>query len=220
MKRGKYLGINERKSKETEIRKNDIIDAAERVFFEKGYERATMDDVAGQAEFSKRTLYAYFESKEQIYFEIMIRGYRRLIGLLEERLARRFDGAREELREIAATYYEFSGTHPHYFRAIVEYENSVDDFQNKIPDASRDQCYALGEKALGFVKAALKRGVGEKAFRSDLAIDRTTMTLWACMLGIFGTAQKKKGYIENFYGIDTESFIRDGCLLLIRALEP
>ena len=67
------MGINERKDKEKQIRSNDIIDAAERVFFLKGYDLATMDDVAKEAEFSKRTVYVYFNSKEQIYFEIMVR---------------------------------------------------------------------------------------------------------------------------------------------------
>ncbi len=68
------MGINERKEKEKDIRRNDIIEAAEKVFFKKGYSQATMDDVAKEAEFSKRTLYVYFNSKEQLHFEIMIKG--------------------------------------------------------------------------------------------------------------------------------------------------
>jgi AcrR family transcriptional regulator len=45
-----------------------------------------MDDVAKEAEFSKRTVYVYFNSKEQIYFEVMIRGYRLLINMLKNDL--------------------------------------------------------------------------------------------------------------------------------------
>ncbi len=47
------LGQEERKRQEKEIRRNDIITAAEKVFFSKGYEDATMDEVAQEAEFSK-----------------------------------------------------------------------------------------------------------------------------------------------------------------------
>ena len=73
------MGYNDRKRQEKEIRRKDIVDAAERVFFSKGFENASMDEVAKEAEFSKRTVYIYFNSKEQIYFEIMIRGNLMLI---------------------------------------------------------------------------------------------------------------------------------------------
>ena len=47
------MGITERREREKEQRKNDIVDAAERVFFKRGHEYATMDDVAIEAELSK-----------------------------------------------------------------------------------------------------------------------------------------------------------------------
>ncbi len=215
------MGISERKSKEMDIRRNDILLAAEQVFFQKGYEHSTMDDVAQQAEFSKRTLYTYFNSKEQIYFEIMIKGYRLLIALLEEKLQKTDSKPpMEELRIIAMTYYQFSCEYPHHFQTIVEYENSVYDFQKGIPDASRDECYALGERALQFVKAALQKGAAQGIIRTDLSLDLAAMTLWACMLGIFSTARKKKNYLKNYYKIDTEEFIRESFRILIRSVEP
>jgi AcrR family transcriptional regulator len=39
-------------------------------FFSKGYDITTGEDIARNAEFSKRTVYVYFNSKGQIYFEI------------------------------------------------------------------------------------------------------------------------------------------------------
>ncbi len=213
------MGINERKMKEVGIRRNDILLAAEEVFFQKGYEQSTMDDVARQAEFSKRTLYVYFNSKEQLYFEIMIKGYRLLIALLEERL--QGNGVQtpiEELEMIAMTYYQFSCEYPHHFHAIMDYENSIYDFQKGIPDPTRDECYALGERALQFVKSALEKGEAQGVIRADLSVDQATMTLWACMLGIFSTARKKKNYLKNYHQIDAEEFIRESFRLLIRSM--
>ena len=59
------MGIADRKERQKEIRRTDIIEAAERVIFANGYAAATMDDVAKEAQFSKRTVYIYFDSKEQ-----------------------------------------------------------------------------------------------------------------------------------------------------------
>ena len=58
------MGIQERKEREKLQRREDIIDAAEKVFFKKDLDSATMDDVANEAELSKGTLYIYFKSKK------------------------------------------------------------------------------------------------------------------------------------------------------------
>ena len=61
------MGITERKEREKLQRREDILNAAERVFFSKGHKNSTMDDVAEEAELSKGTLYLYFKSKEGFY---------------------------------------------------------------------------------------------------------------------------------------------------------
>ena len=52
----------------TEFHRGSILAAAERLFTEKGTEKTTMDDIAREAEYSKATLYVYFQSKEEIIF--------------------------------------------------------------------------------------------------------------------------------------------------------
>ena len=48
-----------------------ILYAAKTVFLEMGFERASMDVIAARAQTSKRTLYAHFESKENLYLAII-----------------------------------------------------------------------------------------------------------------------------------------------------
>ena len=213
------LGSNERKVKEKEIRRKDIIDAAERIFFTKGYNNATMDDVAKEAEYSKRTVYVYFSSKEQIYFEIMIRGYRLLMEMLKADLQKdKAYTAIEEMRQMASTLYKFSKDYSEYFGAIMEYENNVLDFQKSIPDHSKEECYTLGEQILGYLMDALKKGIAEGSVRSDLNIGNTALTLWACIIGVFNTAKKKKNYIENYHGIKPEDLVSEAFNMMIRSI--
>jgi AcrR family transcriptional regulator len=54
----------------TELR-DHILYAAKNVFLEMGFERASMDVIAARAQTSKRTLYAHFESKENLYLSII-----------------------------------------------------------------------------------------------------------------------------------------------------
>jgi len=214
------MGIDDRKEKDKEIRRNDIIDAAERVFFRDGYNDATMNNVAKEAEFSKRTVYVYFNSKEQIYFEVMVRGYKLLIAMLEnERLHNKQMNALDQIRQIGTTLYRFSIDYPNYFTAIVEYENGEMDFNNGIPDKSREECYALGEKLSLLLSSALYEGIEQGVIRSELDVVNTTLILWACIIGVFTTTKKKTEYIKNYYDRKPDQLVLEAFELLIHSIQ-
>jgi AcrR family transcriptional regulator len=214
------MGSVQRKEKEKEIRRNDIIDAAERVFFSKGFDGCTMDDVAREAEFSKRTVYVYFNSKEQIHFEIMIRGYKLFLGMLKENMNTiDSSNAVEDLKQIAMTLYKFSIDYPHHFDAIMQYENSELDYQKGVPDKSREECYALGEESLSYLIRLLQEGAEEGSVRSDLEIKKTALALWASIIGVFNIIMKKKNYITNFHGIQPEELLLQAIDLMKKSIQ-
>ena len=213
------MGYNDRKRQEKEIRRKDIIDAAERVFFSKGYENASMDEVAKEAEFSKRTVYVYFNSKEQIYFEIMIRGYRLLIEMIENSFKANLPrNALDELRSIFFTFLEFSRNHPEYFKAIMEYETKNSDDQPGVEDESKAECYRLGELIFGYLYRALQKGVAEGTLRSGLDTEQTALILWACTIGVYNTGKKKGSYLKNYHGVDPDEFILGSFQLIMQLI--
>lgn len=55
----------------TQERKNQIIEAAMRVFARSGFDKARMDDIVDESGLSKGTLYWYFESKDEIITTIL-----------------------------------------------------------------------------------------------------------------------------------------------------
>ncbi len=57
----------------SELRKNQILDAATKVFVRQGFQHARMDDIVEEAGLSKGTLYWYFKSKEDIINAILRR---------------------------------------------------------------------------------------------------------------------------------------------------
>src|SRR5574338_418096 len=58
-------------------RKTQIINAAESVFTEKGFDQARMDDIAEETGLSKGTLYLYFKSKDDLIIAILDRMFQR-----------------------------------------------------------------------------------------------------------------------------------------------
>jgi AcrR family transcriptional regulator len=67
------MGIQERKERERERRRQQIIVAAKRVFSDKGFSKATMEDIAKEAELSPGTLYLYFKNKDELYASLSLR---------------------------------------------------------------------------------------------------------------------------------------------------
>lgn len=52
--------------KEAAIRKNEILDAAERLFVTKGFDRTSTNDILAEVGIARGTLYYHFKSKEEI----------------------------------------------------------------------------------------------------------------------------------------------------------
>jgi len=77
------MGIQERKEREKERRRQQIMVAAKRVFSEKGFGKSTMEDIAKQAELSPGTLYLYFKNKDELYASLSLRILQYLLIRLE-----------------------------------------------------------------------------------------------------------------------------------------
>jgi AcrR family transcriptional regulator len=65
-------------------RKSQILNAAEEVFTEKGFDQARMEDIADQTGLSKGTLYLYFKSKDDLIIAILDRLFQREFGQMEK----------------------------------------------------------------------------------------------------------------------------------------
>jgi len=61
------MGIYERKQREKVQRRQEILHAARKVFSSKGFNSATIEEIALEAELSPGTLYLYFKNKEELH---------------------------------------------------------------------------------------------------------------------------------------------------------
>lgn len=91
-----------------------ILECAERVFAERGYERATMHEVASEAGISLRTLYAVFRGKRDLYEELLRSRSRAFVEAVGEALGGD-DGLLHKLRRGVRAYVDFLLTHRDYF---------------------------------------------------------------------------------------------------------
>jgi len=197
------MGIAERKEREKEQRKNDIVDAAEKVFFEKGFYNSTVDDVAKEAELSKGTLYLYFKSKEEIHFAITRRGVSILNGMMEKSVSHDKTG-HENLVELGNAFVEFSGKNKKYFESMLQME-----FSKTVMDLTYDELTNLSTKdsPITLLFATVEKGVEDGSIRNDINITQLAVTLWAQLMGVLQIASTKERVFESF-NITKEDIIK------------
>lgn len=70
--------------KEAEERKNEIIDAADELFSQKGYDGTSTNDIIEKVGIARGTLYHHFKSKEDIMDALIERYSNRLLGAAQE----------------------------------------------------------------------------------------------------------------------------------------
>jgi AcrR family transcriptional regulator len=52
------------------LKRKRIVDAARRLFYEKGYERTTLEDIAERLEVTKQFIYSYYKNKKELLHEV------------------------------------------------------------------------------------------------------------------------------------------------------
>ncbi len=116
------MGIQERKEREKEQRREEILRAAEMVFFEKGLAQATMDEIAERAELSKGTLYLYYSSKEDLFLGVLTRGMAILHDMFRKATSTG-EPTIKLIQNLGHAYYEFFTRHRNYYRLFYFFDS-------------------------------------------------------------------------------------------------
>jgi AcrR family transcriptional regulator len=77
------------RTKPAEVRREELLDSAERLFLEKGLAATSVDEIVSQADVAKGTFYLHFASKEALVIGLQERYLVRCFAVLEKALARR-----------------------------------------------------------------------------------------------------------------------------------
>jgi TetR/AcrR family transcriptional regulator len=202
--------IAERRGEEKERRRAEILDAAEELYAEKGWDALTVDQVARSARLSRALVYVYFRDKEELLFAIGERAMRKLRNRFIEAAAAHALGM-DQVEAIGQAYMAYAREFPHYFDFCSRFNAhsvAID------PGSHEGACRIAGDEAIGAVVQAIEAGIGDGSIRPDVGEPRLlAMTLWAFTHGMIQLAMAKGSDLERF-GISTADFSNYGLGLL------
>ena len=170
------MGIHERKERERDRRREEILDAAQKIFFEKGLHSATMDEISEVAELSKATIYLHFISKEDLYLAVTMRGLKLLYGAFSGVIA---DGSTivRTLHNMKTALVEFFNTHRNYVRMLGFFQTP--QFHKQVSEAMRSTCSIESDKNWEQIISLFTRGISEKKIRADISPAEMAIVIWS-----------------------------------------
>ena len=207
------MPFDERKQREKEDRRNEIIDAAEKQFFSKGYDEVRMDDIAKDVKVNKALLYYYFKNKETLYFAIVTRAAKIFEGLIKERVKPEMFGL-VKLREIGMALFDFALKYPGYYDV---YFYSASPRFSMCNEEYGSEITAMGSETMRISIDAAREGIADGSIRKDLNPVQVAVFLSRASEGIVKSNRVSMNYLER-QGIGQEQFLKESVDMLEHAI--
>lgn len=199
---------------EREARSAEIVAVAERLFNQNGFERTSMDEVAAEAHLTKRTLYKYFFSKEDLYFTVVLKGLRLLMGYIDASTSQGRSGL-ERLQRAGEAYQRFYRENPEVFRQI-NYSQFVKSPGEK--SASYGEIARLGAGMFENFVRFIEEGKADGSIRPDVEGLKGVIALFFLLTGFFfRLSEAGEGYARR-YGIDLDDLSAHAIQMLMGAI--
>jgi AcrR family transcriptional regulator len=207
--------IAERRQEEKDRRRNEIVDAAEELYAEVGWDAVTMDAVARRARLSRALVYVYFKDKSDLHFAIALRAMEMLHKRFREAAERGKTGA-EKIQAIGRAYIAYAQEFPHYFDACARLELHTPNGTE--PSPQEQLCIEAGKLPHEVAIEALQIGQRDGTLRPDLGdLAVTARVLWGFMHGLIQIAMTK-GELLARSGIAVSQLTQQAMELLTHAL--
>jgi len=200
------MGAVQRRQRDREKRRLEILDAARTVLFRDGMNAVSMNKIADAAEVSVGTLYLYFESKEELFAALQEEGLD-LLGAMIARAAAGDDPPAARLHRMAEAYREFSETHRKYFDIYNFFLTSP---EVSFPADLKSRIDTHGAGVLAIVENVL-RDAGAPAPREG------ALVFWSTLHGLL---QFRKLRDTILAGQDFRRLYEHGIQCLLRSLTP
>jgi AcrR family transcriptional regulator len=182
------MGVAERKARDKEQLKRQILDAARELFVREGYENVSMRKIAEKIEYSPATIYTYFEDKDEILDSLCEETFRRLQHKLSALQERQGD-ALELLKRGMETYIRFGLEHPDHYIVTFILKNP----RYERPEGCKTRKGRAGQECFNDMRNAVRRCMEEGRIK-NADLEETSQALWAGIHGLTALLITQPGF--------------------------
>lgn len=175
--------MEEKKKREKgkENRKNAILKAARRLFFDRGFKAVTVDNIAAKAEVSKGSIYLCFESKEEIYAQILISDNIALYERIKNFSATEASAA-QLLMEFARIYVDYFLNNNELFRILMNF--MMHTGQMNLTEKQNKELIQSTNENIKIISEIIQKGIDSGEFSPIDNIRQMQNAIWGMLNGI------------------------------------
>jgi len=171
------LAGKDRRARQKQLLRQEILDAARTLFIREGYENVSMRKIAEKIDYSPTTIYLYFRDKSDLLFAVCEDTFAALVkelSALQKKTRNPLEGLKKGLR----IYVQFGLRHPqHYLLSfVIPHHHGHDSSRYVAPEA-------MGMKAFAFLPRGIAECVAAKQFR-PVDVATAAQALWAAVHGV------------------------------------
>jgi len=211
------MGTIERRLRERKNRIEEIIASAKHIFRLKGFASTSMHDIATNSELSRRTLYLYFKSKDELAVAVAATGLEKLAADVDS-VEREGGDAFTRLNFILGLYLELYHKDPSAFLMILGFNESVREIGIKHELTKR--CYQAIGRICDAVAKLLTEGSADGSVRKFPAPNLTATTLITLIHGMLHTAVTNGDIIQGATAIESSALLDEAFELVTHYIEP
>ncbi len=202
------MGSKERRQREKELRRKQILGAARTLLLKKGLGATSISQIARLSELSVGTIYFYFNSKEEIFAALQEEGLDILHGMITE-IAETAADPKDQLRRIALAYLNFTEENKNYFDVINYFLSSPDIF---FAPELKERIDEHGNKILSVVRGIIEEGIRKRLFREVNAM-KHAIVLWSTLHGLIQFKKLRntilhKANFDELYLYTVDSYLK------------
>ena len=209
------MGETNKKEAVAALHRARIMTAAEKLFSEKGYEQTTMEDISKESEYSRRTIYAYYESKDDILHCIIEKGLQALKTDIEN-AANDNAGFTDAYRAVCRAMRKYRREYPYSLERLNR--SGDEEIGRTVKSAAVKNILRLGTEINETLAALIIRGQESGEVRKDIVPTLTVYVLWSSIDSLLALAGTKGKFICAQNGMTEEKFLDYGFRQIVNSI--
>lgn len=202
-----------RRKKEKEQRRKTILRAAQQLFYKKGFRSVTVESIAKQARLSKGTVYLYFNSKEELYAQVLLNEVEKFQERVNH-IIKTGSSASEMLFDYAHIYADFFLNERELFRILMTFMLHTDDL--RFSDEMRRHMIQATTQTVEIIDRIFQQGLNTGEFTCRESIRKSRNAIWGLLNGVISLhlfTGKEDTREERIY-----SNVREGLKVFVEGL--
>ena len=197
------------------LHRENIVRAAAALFAQKGFDASSIDDIARESGYSRRTIYAYYESKDDILHCIIEKGLQALKTDIEN-AANDNAGFTDAYRAVCRVMRKYRREYPYSLERLNR--SGDEEIGRTVKSAAVKNILRLGTEINETLEALIIRGQESGEVRKDIVPTLTVYVLWSSIDSLLALAGTKGKFICAQNGMTEEEFLDYGFRQIVNSI--